>query len=87
MVRFTNREVICQVRPIVAFDVNALTELSPTLFSKIIYAKIDGDYVLGQARSTELANYGLAAGYKNYPASYATGLLLARRVSNPTSTL
>lgn len=58
VVRFTNKELICQ----------------------IIYAKIDGDYVLGQAKSSELSKYGLAAGYKNYAASYCTGLLLARRV-------
>lgn len=54
--------------------------------TQIIYAKIDGDYVLGQAKSSELARYGLAAGYKNYAASYSTGLLLARRVSVPTFT-
>lgn len=47
---------------------------------QIVYAKIDGDYVLGQAKSTELTRYGLAAGLKNYAASYCTGLLLARRV-------
>jgi len=47
---------------------------------QVTYATIAGDIVLAQASSTELARYGLKAGYKNYPAAYCTGLLVARRV-------
>lgn len=35
---------------------------------------------MAQADSTELKNFGLTAGLTSYPAAYATGLLLARRV-------
>lgn len=58
VVRFTNRQVICQ----------------------IVYALVDGDRVLTQATSTELARYGLKVGLKNYAAAYCTGLLVARRL-------
>lgn len=47
---------------------------------QIIYATIQGDRVLAQADSFELRKYGLEAGLTNYAASYATGLLLARRL-------
>lgn len=50
------------------------------ILCQIVYATITGDKVLAQADSTELARYGLKAGYKNYPAAYCTGLLAARRV-------
>ena len=38
-----------------------------------------GDKVVASAESTELKRFGLTTGLKNYAASYATGLLLARR--------
>jgi len=58
VVRFTNRQVICQ----------------------IAYSLIDGDRILCQATSKELARYGLEVGLKNYAAAYCTGLLCARRL-------
>jgi len=57
VVRFTNKDVICQ----------------------ITYAKLKGDIVLTAAYSHELPRYGLEAGLTNYAATYATGLLVARR--------
>jgi large subunit ribosomal protein L5e len=47
---------------------------------QIIYATIQGDRVLAQADSKELRRFGLEAGLTNYAASYATGLLVARRL-------
>jgi len=47
---------------------------------QITYATIRGDMTVCQAASTELAKFGIPAGYKNYAAAYCTGLLLARRV-------
>jgi large subunit ribosomal protein L5e len=47
---------------------------------QIIYATIQGDRVLAQADSKELKRFGLEAGLTNYAASYATGLLVARRL-------
>ena len=47
---------------------------------QIIYATITGDRVLAQADSKELKRFGLEAGLTNYAASYATGLLVARRL-------
>jgi large subunit ribosomal protein L5e len=58
VVRFTNKQVICQ----------------------IVYATLAGDKILASAYSTELARFGLKAGYCNYASAYATGLLVARRV-------
>ncbi|KAI0692566.1 60S ribosomal protein L5 [Cytidiella melzeri] len=57
VVRFTNKEVICQ----------------------IVYARIQGDFVLTAARSKELPRYGINHGLTNWTAAYATGLLVARR--------
>ena len=57
-VRFTNRDVICQV----------------------IYATIKGDVTICAAYSHELPKYGMKAGLTNYAATYATGLLCARRL-------
>merc|ERR1711935_241503 len=45
-----------------------------------MYSQIDGDRVLTQASSFELARYGLPVGLKNYAAAYCTGLLVARRL-------
>jgi len=57
-VRFTNRDVICQV----------------------IYATIAGDVTICSAYSHELPKFGMKAGLTNYAATYATGLLCARRL-------
>lgn len=57
VVRFTNKDIICQ----------------------IVYARLQGDFVLAAARSHELPQYGIAHGLTNWPAAYATGLLVARR--------
>jgi large subunit ribosomal protein L5e len=46
---------------------------------QIVYATIAGDKTVTQASSNELTKYGIPVGHKNYAASYATGLLLARR--------
>lgn len=46
---------------------------------QIVYATIQGDRVLCQADSRDLANFGVPCGYTNYAACYATGLLVARR--------
>jgi len=48
--------------------------------AQIIYARIDGDMVLGAAYSHELRRFGITVGLTNYSAAYCTGLLLARRV-------
>jgi len=58
VVRFTNKDIICQV----------------------VYARLEGDYVLCAAYSHELPRYGIKVGLTNYAAAYATGLLLARRL-------
>lgn len=47
---------------------------------QVISPSVLGDQVLCQAQSKELRGYGLQAGFTNYAASYATGLLLARRL-------
>jgi large subunit ribosomal protein L5e len=47
---------------------------------QVIFATIQGDRVLAQADSNELKRFGLEAGLTNYAASYATGLLVARRL-------
>jgi len=47
---------------------------------QIVYSKIQGDFVLAAAYGHELTSFGLPVGHTNYAASYATGLLVARRV-------
>ena len=47
---------------------------------QIAYATVTGDVVVAAAFSRELPRYGLKVGLTNYAATYATGLLLARRV-------
>lgn len=47
---------------------------------QIAYATVAGDVVVAAAYSHELPRYGLKVGLTNYAATYATGLLLARRV-------
>ncbi|KAI9634536.1 putative 60S ribosomal protein l5-b [Dioszegia hungarica] len=49
------------------------------IICQIIYAKLQGDIVFTQATSKELPRYGIKHGLTNWSASYATGLLVARR--------
>jgi large subunit ribosomal protein L5e len=46
---------------------------------QVAYATIIGDRTVCQANSTDLAQFGISVGLKNYAACYATGLLVARR--------
>jgi len=50
------------------------------VLTSIVYATLKGDMTIAAADSKELANYGVKNGFANYAASYATGLLLARRL-------
>jgi len=47
---------------------------------QIAYSRIEGDKIVCAAYSHELPRYGIKTGLTNYAASYATGLLLARRL-------
>lgn len=47
---------------------------------QVVYATLAGDKVVCQADSKELVQFGMSTGLTSYPAAYATGLLLARRV-------
>lgn len=47
---------------------------------QIVYAKLRGDVVLTAAYAHELKRYGMPVQSNNYAASYATGLLCARRL-------
>jgi len=47
---------------------------------QIVYARLQGDFVLAAAHSRELPRYGINHGLTNWAAAYATGLLVARRV-------
>jgi len=47
---------------------------------QVVYAKIEGDYVMTAAYSNELPKYGVKSGLNNYPAAYCVGLLCARRL-------
>ncbi|KAF6762271.1 hypothetical protein DFP72DRAFT_878408 [Ephemerocybe angulata] len=49
------------------------------IICQIIYARLQGDFVLTQAQSRELPRYGINHGLTNWAAAYATGLLAARR--------
>jgi large subunit ribosomal protein L5e len=46
---------------------------------QIVYARLQGDFVLTSASSKELPRYGINHGLTNWTAAYATGLLVARR--------
>ncbi|PVU99297.1 hypothetical protein BB559_000323 [Furculomyces boomerangus] len=50
------------------------------IICQIVYAKIQGDFVLASAYSHELPRYGVKVGLTNWSAAYCTGLLVARRV-------
>jgi large subunit ribosomal protein L5e len=47
---------------------------------QVAYATLTGDRIMESAYSSELKNFGVKAGLTNYAASYATGLLCARRL-------
>jgi large subunit ribosomal protein L5e len=47
---------------------------------QVVYSKIQGDYVLTSAYSSELPKYGVKVGLTNWAAAYCTGLLAARRL-------
>lgn len=47
---------------------------------QVVAAQIVGDQVICSAYSHELPKYGIKCGLTNFSASYATGLLLARRL-------
>ncbi|CAO3644235.1 unnamed protein product [Cunninghamella blakesleeana] len=49
------------------------------IICQIVYAKLQGDFVLSAAYAHELPRYGIKGGLTNWSAAYATGLLLARR--------
>ncbi|PVG00467.1 putative RPL5-60S large subunit ribosomal protein L5.e [Serendipita vermifera] len=49
------------------------------IITQIIYARLQGDFVLASATSKELPRYGINHGLTNWTAAYATGLLVARR--------
>jgi len=46
---------------------------------QVVYARLQGDFVLCAAHSRELPRYGINHGLTNWTAAYATGLLCARR--------
>ncbi|KAK9712833.1 60S ribosomal protein L5, partial [Basidiobolus ranarum] len=50
------------------------------IICQIVYAKIQGDFVLASAYAHELPRYGVKVGLTNYASAYCTGLLVARRV-------
>ncbi|OZJ05356.1 hypothetical protein BZG36_01531 [Bifiguratus adelaidae] len=50
------------------------------IICQIVYAKLQGDFVLAAAYSHELPRYGIKVGLTNWSAAYATGLLVARRL-------
>jgi len=49
------------------------------IIAQIAYATLKGDIIVAAAYAHELPRYGLTVGTTNYAASYAVGLLLARR--------
>ena len=50
------------------------------VLAQVVYSTLLGDKVLAAADSFELSRYGLPVRGKNFPAAYATGLLVGRRV-------
>lgn len=50
------------------------------IITQIVTSEISGDKIFAAAYSHELKAYGIEHGLTNWAASYATGLLLARRV-------
>jgi len=50
------------------------------VIAQIAYSTLEGDHIVSSAYAHELPKYGVKVGLTNYASSYATGLLLARRV-------
>lgn len=50
------------------------------VIAQIVYSMAKGDFCICQATSKDLQKWGLDTGYTSYPAAYATGLLVARRL-------
>ncbi|RKO83304.1 hypothetical protein BDK51DRAFT_23593, partial [Blyttiomyces helicus] len=50
------------------------------IICQMVYAKIQGDFIVASAYAHELPSFGIKYGLTNWAAAYATGLLLARRV-------
>jgi large subunit ribosomal protein L5e len=71
VVRFTQKDIICQVR----VGVHMCTSRQV----QIVHAEIAGDIVGTVAYAHELPRFGIKVGLTNYAAAYSTGLLLARR--------
>lgn len=58
-----------------------VTRFSNTkVIAQVVYSTLQGDVVICDANSFELKKHGLTSGLKSYAASYATGLLVARRL-------
>ena len=53
---------------------------STRVIAQVTFATIQGDKVFTSADSNELRRFGVTAGLTNYASSYATGLLVARRL-------
>jgi len=51
------------------------------VIAQVVNAGLTADNVVVAAYGHELARYGLKVNFNNYPAAYATGLLLARKVN------
>lgn len=51
------------------------------IIAQVISASLDKDVCVAAAYAHELKRYGVKAGLNNYAGAYATGLLLARRIS------
>jgi len=50
------------------------------VITQLVYSQLSGDVVVSSAYSHELPRYGITVGLTNYASTYATGLLLARRL-------
>jgi len=50
------------------------------IITQIVYARIQGDFVMTAAYAHELKNFGMPVSHTSYAAAYATGLLVARRL-------
>lgn len=72
--QFSNRYNTPKYRFVVRFT-------NSKVVCQIAYASVAGDVIVAAAESKELEKYGIKFGFTNYAAGYATGLLLARRVS------
>jgi len=53
---------------------------SRTVIAQVVHSEVAGDKVLAAAYSSELKDFGVQVGFKNYTSAYMTGYLVARRV-------